>query len=203
MSTKKYIIFFREGIIEIKMKPITIQSTVLSVLAILLPFALFLILSCIAFLNDGYFYAILFLALSILMVSAVIAGTVQTRKRVAKFSFVLDGQGIKHMDVDTTYHIAWENIVSWGYVYHNVISGIRNTPHSLRQICLYFSRNLHEETFLRKRFDRMGNRRYMHCSTAELVVFGFHEDNIEGSLIQKLNDCICIYCDQSKQADYI
>ena len=200
--TKRHIVSFCEDIVEIRMKPITTKRIVLVVLAALFPSILFLMLSIFAFLKAGYFYAILFFVIVVLIISVVVINSVQTRRRETKFGFVFDEQGVKHIDVDAIYQMAWNDIMSWGYVDHNVISGQR-TPHSLRQICLYFSKDLHEERFLRKSFNRIDNRRYGHCSTNKLIVFGFQEDNIEEILFKELNDYICKHCDKSKRVDYL
>ena len=125
------------------------------------------------------------------------------KKRRLTYSFLVNEKGITQNEVNKTYFLPWSEILSWGVVNHNVISGYRDYYWSERQTCLYFSRKEYTERKANRFCWRVENNFFKHCNTDERIVFCFGEDDVEESLIEKIKDIICLYSSEEKEQSYI
>ncbi len=159
-------------------------------------------LTVMGFIGKKYVYAVMGGVMLVLMLGVAVMYVRRARKRRELFSFVINEQGVTHVDVDGTYHLSWDQVGAFGLVDDNIISGVRDTAQSARQACLYIAVHTYDEAYLRKRFWRIENRRYMHCSTNEMIVLGFGEDDIEHTLYEEIKPYLYRYCNQSKEVNY-
>lgn len=205
IETKKYILSFSENGVTAKLKPhskkekaITVISSFLICSISLAVFALAVVL----FINRGYFYAVTFILMSVALAWCNIYVTMLKEKRIKKFSFELSAQGITHIDAKSMYFISWEEVASFGLVNHIAIFRTDNWNPSNNQTCLYFSKKVHDEKYLRKKFDRSQFKMHKHSSTNEIIVFGFLEDDLPVELTEKILKFIYSFCEKEKEKSF-
>lgn len=203
MQIEEYIFDFCENKVQIKMKLsrnhfcLVIEGFIIVIFAILFVFA-----AIICFLSAGYFYAILFFLMSVSMVCSFLFRVWQGRKRREKFCFVIDERGVTHTDLDKIYQIPWASVISWGFVNHNFISGVRPGANTPRQICMYFAQGVYKEKYLRRKFDRIESNFRAHASTSEMIVLGLRQDNLPKEIYEKLVCFVQMHSGESKHLDY-
>ena len=209
MNEFKYLeIKFDDSWFEVKMKTPnpTIVGIIISIAARLFVVGAFLFLAIIGFIGRGYFYAILGLFFTVFFIYLQISSWIVSNKKYAKFKFLANEEGVTQTEANKTYFLPWSEIVSWGFVNHNVISDFHDCTSSERQICLYFARNQYSEKELRKKFFSIANlarHSYGHCCTEEIIVLGFYQDTVEDFVIDKIRHIICSHCDQDMERSYI
>lgn len=157
----------------------------------------------LCFLSSQYIYAIMFLLALALAVFGAASGLIRDKKRQKQFQMSIDNSGITHIDIDGKYFIPWDKVASFGIVNNNEISGQRNTLYGPKQICLYFSDTVHDEDYLRKKFNRIGNKRYSHCSNNEMIVLALGENDMEEMIKNELYSIIIRHCEKSLERSYV
>ena len=159
-------------------------------------------MSIMGFVYGAYFYAISFLLVPIILTLACVSGSIDAKKREPVFLFSINSEGVRHIDANGVFFIPWEDIHCFGYVNDNSIEGIRDYP-NCRQTILYFSKSLYTEAYLRKFFWRIGNKRYRHRSSENIITFCFEENTLDEKLLARINEYLYKYSDKSKECNYI
>ena len=201
MELKKYKIDFGQNGFVVSLKNMTKKELCGSVAVTLIVAIFFLVPSIISFSSPtpSYFHAVIFLAAALLCVAVMPYGILLHKRRVRLFGLSVDDGGIRYKDIRTELYIPWERVLQWGFVNRNSISGTRSTPPY--QTCLYFSTNVCEEQYLRRKFDRIDNKTEKHRSNSELVVWGMGEDDIGVELLENIVNIISLYSDGSHRFD--
>lgn len=206
IELKKIEIEFGDGRFEAKLKPpkkLTATEIILGAVFSLIFYGMFLFGAIIGFIGRGYFYAILFSFFLIFFAFMGASRCIVDKKRRVTYSFLVNENGVTQTEVNKTYFLPWSEIIAWGLVNHNAISGHREYVWSERQTCLYFSRKEYTE-IKSKRFCRFVERNFFsHSNTEERIVFCFGEDDPEESVVEKIKDIICLYSSEEKEQSYI
>lgn len=165
--------------ISIKLKPFYWKSWLL-----LLPLELPIILaafysSTIVFKSgSGYGWGVLFLVIGAALSLGLTIDAIYSQKREKVFSFLIDGEGIKHIDGDGIYILHWDEICCFGYV-----SLIRAGPTwrsclGRHEKCLYFARTVHDKKYM-KRHLQYRETHSLYCHTSSDNIIAFYYDNRE------------------------
>ena len=206
IELKKIEIEFGDGRFEAKLKPpkkLTATEIILVAVLALIYYGLPLFGAIIGFIGRGYFYASSFSFCFIFFAFMGISRCIVDKKRRVTYSFLVNENGVTQTEVNKTYFLPWSEIIAWGLVNHNAISGHREYVWSERQTCLYFSKKEYTERKA-KRFCRFVERNFFgHSNTEERIVFCFSEDDPEESVIEKIKDIICLYSSEEKEQSYI
>ena len=164
-------------------------------------FLLVITLFCIFATPPSYGHAILFGFLFLICIINAIYVRIADKKHLTMFSLKIDESGVKHNDANGKFTLSWNEIKSFGLVDKNPMAGIhKDGPY---QTCLYFSTDIHEERYLRHRFDRILNKKYRHCSSNDMIVLSLHKDNISDELKSTLYKYIHMYCDPALEVSFI
>ena len=124
------------------------------------------------------------------------------RKRQLSFRFIINGEGVTHIELNNNYHFSWQDIVSYGIVNHNVISG-RAFLNSNRQPCIYFSKKIYPKWILKWKCLRIPERSRGYASNKNIIIFAFLENEIDDFIRTKIFPYIYMYCDMEKEHSYI
>lgn len=164
---------------------------------LLIPFFLFSILFLI---KSAFFYAVLFFIGSVGVMMAIIIGEQAKNKQLAQFQFIINADGVTHKDVDSTYFISWDEVVSYGFI-NNCSMRAKRKMEDYTQTCIYFAKTRLNEMILRKKAESMSIQKYLHCSSNEIIVFGLKEDDKDGLCYRYINQHI--FCSKDKEKNYV
>lgn len=199
---KEYMFNFNDRGFDFKLKPTTSKETAKTIILTTLLASVFLFFAYFCFLNTGYFYSVASLIIFFLISLGGFLNIMQRKKREKRFHFLIDYIGISHVDIDACYHIKWADVASFGFVDKNVISGTRSSQNYPTQTCLYFAKLVYDEKYLRRKFDRIENRFHRHCSTEQMIVFSFLQDELPEWLYTKMNSYIQLYIDKNNENSF-
>ena len=194
LSTNHYSYAFSEDSIEIRLLPIRIS--VLSLIFSSLLIALLLVFSVICFIYGGLFYAITFLFAGIVFGALLVAPLINQKKRAPVFRFILNNDGVTHIDTDASYFIPWSEVKQFGFV--DKITSLGRHKR-IQEKCLYFSSEEHDEELLKKKFRKMDFVSKRHYSTKEMILFRSGEKNIPDRIYTRLDEFIKEHCGEAKE----
>lgn len=201
ISTKNYDFSFQPNLVEMKLNP-SLKTSIITFIGVFIIFLPFAILSIMLISVEVNFHSIVFLGLSIIIYVFDIIGTWIKISRIKNFKIILNSEGIYNFEVNGKYFIHWEDVASYGIVNDNVISGAHARPLSPRQTCFYFSKNIHTENSLRRKFDRITGGLYNHCNSNHMIVITIEDDNAQQAIISNIKKITNKYC-KCKEISYI
>lgn len=163
-----YEIFLLKSSIEIKMKQKSTKERL-----VIIAFSLFICAICafplvLGIIKNMPFYSIIFSLVIVLIILGLTFGIVFENRRIRVFQFIIDEKGVRHVDVNKTYFLNWDEIACWGFVRNNSVGGIRRRENHV-QTCIFFSKISCDNNSLKKQFDRVSNRRYEHASSKNII----------------------------------
>lgn len=196
---------FGENWFEVKMKDhrLTKAEIIFGIVGILYILGLPLFGAIIGFIGRGYFYAILFSLCFVFLAYVMVSNVIVNAKREVKFKFLVNGDGVTQIELNNTFFMTWSEIVSWGFLNHNVINSVHRHKSSEMQTCLYFARKEYSEKNLKRKFDRIALNFYKHFSTEDIIVLGFQEDDLDELVISKIREIISLHCSKELERSYI
>lgn len=203
MGTKYFLLYECENSINIRYKGMHKNELIFNVVFSLIIALPMCILSIILFANKAFFYAIMFLIAAFIFTLAVPLAIIDDKKQKESLQYIINESGITHKDINSSYQIEWADINSWGFIDNNVISGIRKTKHSPKQICLYFSKNVKDEQFLRKKFDNMGNKSSENSNSNDIIALGFKENEMDKSIFDFITAFVNKKIENNKNHNYL
>ena len=162
----------------------------------------FVSLAIIGFIGASYFHAVLGVVATAASIALCIVKYSDFKKREKTFILKIDCNGVLHIDANANCFLPWEEISSFGIITETAMSSIAGSR-AHPQTCLYFSKILCNEAYLRKLFWRASGKRYRHCSSENIITFCFEEKNIDEKLLARINTYLYKYSDKSKECNYI
>lgn len=195
IQTEFYSINLLDSSVEIKMNKRSKKEWIISVAVLLLILLPFIFLLVLGIMGKLYFFIVMSTAFMLLLMIASLDGIRLELKREEKYNFLINQNGVTHIDVDNTYYMHWKEICCYGISTNNSRSGTRRTPYNT-QACIFFSKETISDRQLKKSFDRIENKRYEHASTEHMIVWNMkQEDNQE--IYLKLKEYIERFCENA------
>ena len=199
INTKFYRINLLESSVEIKMNKRNKKDWIITIVLLFSMLLPFLGLLLLGIMGKLYFFIVMSTAFILILMIASLDGFRLEQKRVKKYNFSINQNGVTHIDLDNTYHMQWEEIRCYGISTNNFMGGIRRTSYNTQSV-IFFSKKTISDNQLKKFFDRIENKRYQHASTEHMVVWNMkQEDNQEVYL--ELKKYIERFCENAIEID--
>ena len=183
IQIKYYGIKFLESSVEIKLKEKSKKDLVSNVVVFSVCLITLLFLFTIGLLGKQWFLLVLSSLAICLLLYASASGVILEQKRIKEYAFYLNKEGVTHKDVDKTYHLNWDEIVCFGLIKNNEISGKRYGLYT--QSCIVFSKELYSEKQWYKKLDRIESNRYFHASNESTIVLALKQED-DGTIYNQI-----------------
>ena len=192
IQTEFYSINLLDSSVEIKVKRESRVALSLSVIlsqVFTLPFVAILFFGIR---DKRYFYVCLSVAAILSINAMLIRGLLIQIKKEKIYLFLINQDGVFHTDVNKMYQLTWEQIVCYGIIKNNSISGVRRTPYNT-QSCIVFSKELYNDKEWYKKLDRIVYKRYSHASTDSTIVLDLRRED-DGEIYNQIKKYIEKFC---------
>ena len=205
---KHYTISFSDDRAEIKYSGYTRLEKLNSAIVFAFMFFPFAVFSILLFLKSVYILSVMFALVSLFVLYLKITGCIYEQKKKRFCCLILNDVGLLCRELTFTtlrvkeYEMSWNDVSTWGLVNNNRISLPVRTNNVEMQICLYFSRTLRNEEYLRKAFDGVESRLRNRYSSNDLIAMGFGENQIDETVCTVLNDFVSKHAEKCKQHSF-
>ena len=199
IQTGHYIINFSESTVEVKAKKANRIFLVLEIIITLLFLIPIFAILCFAIRDKIYPYICIFSFAIAGIVALLIRGIYLSLKKEKKYLLVINEEGIFHTDIDKTYELRWNDIVSYGLIKGNSLGGVRRSP-NYTQSCIVFSKELYSDEKWAKILDRIVYKRHAHASTENSIILDLGQED-DGTIYNEIKKYIERFCENAKEIE--
>jgi len=122
--------------------------------------------------------------------------------RKKRFKFIVNSDGIKHIELNATYFLSWSDVKAFGFSYNHPITPPTSHVRTKTQACLYFSTKKMTKEKHNSRCAVIDFRPFLHVSKKDMLVFPFREDTVNWKVKHFIKQMAYKYCGEDKEHNF-